>query len=554
MVMQTHENQDQDGRYRGFSGWPPGGTRIFGGSAVALAAAILLFAPAPAQAQNTPQRGGSVVMAVAADPAALNPAITTSVPDLIVGCTIYEGLTEVAGPDNIVPLLAKSWTISDDGKTYTFKLNKADWQDGQPFTSADVKFSLLEINSKVTPAFAVGAGKAISTIETPTPDEVVIKLNRPFGPLLRSLACLNGGPILPQHVFQGGPVMSSPATTTSPVGTGPFKLAEWKHGEYLRLVRNDNYWQKGKPYLDEVLVQPIPQSSSRTQAMQAGEVDFIPYFYLAANDISVLRQDPKIKIATAKVPPAQDILFFNLRHKPLDDKRVRQALMIATDRNFLLKNGWLGQGRVGTAPFTTQIKWAANPAIDYDKMYPFNPSKANALLDAAGLKRDSNGIRFKFNLVFVSTDVDSPRVALVIQQMWHAVGVDVQLTGYDRPTAEKQAFLDFNFDGYIDGYTSYGDPAVGLARIFVSSSIGKAYGNPSGYSRPDVDQLFAEGEAGLTNDARGAIYRKVQTILADDLPELTLRERVLYDAYTTKLQNVDSDTFFESWKYEWLKK
>ena len=517
------------------------------------AGTVLLLGGQAAQAQPQPRRGGSVVVAIAADPATLNPAVTTASPDLIVGCSIYEGLTEVVGEGRIVPLLAKSWSISTDGRTYTFALNKAEWQDGRPFTSEDVKFSLLEVNSKVTPAFANGAGKAIESIETPAPDEVIVRLTRPFGPLLRSLSCLSGGPILPKHVFEGKPVMSNPATSSQPVGTGPYKLKEWKRGEVIRLARNDRYWNTGKPYLDEVLFQPILQASSRTQALQTGQIDFIPYFYLAANDLQILRETPSVTVAPAKVPPAQDILFLNTKRKPLDNKLVRQALMVGTDRVVLLKNGWLGSGTEGTAPFTKQLAWAASPDVNYNKLYPYDPAKANAMLDSAGLARGADGMRFKFNLVFVSDEVDIPRVALVLKQMWRAIGVDVVLGSYDRPTAEKKVFLDLDFDGHLNGYTSYGDPALGLARAFVTATIGRGYGNPSGYSNPEVDRLFAEAEQGTTEVARGDIYKKIQKILADDLPEFTLRERVLYDAYNSQIQGVEADAFFESWKSEWLK-
>jgi len=514
-----------------------------------LAAASLVVSVAPSLAA---QAGGSLVVAIAAEPRSVNPAITTSAPDQLVGCSIYEGLTKVAGNGEIVPLLAKSWTISDDGKTYTFKLKDAEWHDGQKFTSADVQFSLTQVNAKMTPAFASGAGKALESVDAPMPDEVVLHLKKPFGPMLRSLACLQGGAILPKHVFEGHDIMTSEATTSAPVGTGPFKLGEWQRGEYIRLVKNDKYWDAGKPYLDEVIVRPIPQASSRTQALQAGEVDLIPYFYLASNDIAVLRKDSRLTVTPAKLPPSQDMLFFNLRKDFLKDKRVRQALMMATDRQFILKNGWLGFGDIGDTPFARQLDWAVDPALSYAKLYPFDVAKANALLDEAGYKRNSNGIRFDFSLVFVSDEVDFPRVALAIKQMWSAVGVNVILGGFDRPTAEKRVFTDVDFDGHLNGYTSFGDPALGLARIWVSSAIGRPYGNPSGYSNPAVDAAFAEGESRTLPAERGEIYKSVQKTLADELPVLTIHERTAFDAYVSRLKGLDNDSFLPTFADAWL--
>jgi peptide/nickel transport system substrate-binding protein len=508
----------------------------------------------PSLGQEKPQSGGSVIVGIAVEPAGLNPAITTSTPDQLIGCSIYQGLTEIGGYGEVKALLAKSWTISPDGLTYTFTLNPAKWQDGQPLTSADVKFSITEVSARLTPSFAAGAGRLIDAVETPAPDQVVIKLKQPFGPLLRSLSCITGAPILPMHIFAGTNVQSNPATTTKPIGSGPFVLAEWKRGEFIRLTKNKDYWEQGKPYLDEVIVRILPQASSRTQALMTGEIDFLPYFWLPTNDLPVIQGNPKLKLIKAKLPPAQDMLFFNTSRKTLADKRVRQALMMATDRQFILKTGWLGQGAEGIAPFVTELTWAANPDIDYRKMYPYDVAKANALLDEAGFKRGANGIRFKFDLVYVAEEVDFPRVAVAIKQMWSQVGVDVVLEGYDRPTTDKRVFLDRDFDGHLNGYTSFGDPALGLARIFIASTAGRPYGNPTGYTRPEVEELFKKGETANAESERGAAYRQVQTILADDLPVLTIHQRIQYDAMAVGLRNTEADVYLPTWRNTWVKK
>lgn len=516
--------------------------------------ASLMSMAMPASAQDKPTNGGSAVIAIAVDPAGLNPAITTSVPDQIVGCTIYQGLTEIAGYGEIKPLLARSWTISPDGLTYTFALNAAKWQDGKPFTSADVKFSITEVSAKLNPAFSTGAGRVIDSVETPAADQVVIKLKQPFGPLLRSLTCITGAPILPAHIFAGTNVLQNAATTSKPVGTGPFVLSEWKRGEFIRVTKNKDYWEQGKPYLDEVIIRVLPQANARTQSLMTGEVDYVPYFYFPSNDIAAVQSNSKLKLVKAKLPPSQDMLFFNTTKKPFDDKRVRQALMLATDRALLLKGGWQGQGLEGTAPFVTQLAWAANPDIDYRKMYPYDVAKANALLDEAGLKRGSDGTRFKFDLLYVAEEVDFPRVAVALKQMWAQVGVDVVLGGYDRPTAEKRVFIDRDFDGHFNGYTSFGDPALGLARIFVSTTIGRPYGNPTGYTKPEVEDLFKKGESANTEAERGQFYRQVQKILAEDLPVLTLHERVQFDAVAASISNTDADVYLPNWRNIWIKK
>ncbi len=504
----------------------------------------LLTVLGTAQAQE-PRRGGTVITTVQADPNVINPAISTSPPDGITGCMVYEALTKVAG-ERIIPLLAKSWTVSPDGKTYSFKLNEANWQDGKPFTSADVKWSLTEVNAKYTPAFAPTTGRLLDGIDTPAPDEVVIHLKQPFGPLLRTLSCNQGGVLLPRHVFEGSDIFKNPAIR-APMGTGPYKLAEWKHGDYLKLIRNETYWQKGKPYLDAVIVKVIPQPSARTQALVTGETDFVSYYIFPTNDLPIVRNNPKYTLTETKIPPSQNMLLYNVKRKPLDDKRVRHALFMATDRDYLAKTVWLGLGPAAIAPFNSRLTWAANPDIDYRKMYPFDAGRANALLDDAGFKRDASGNRFTLHIVFAADELNFAGVAVALKSMWKAIGVEVVVDAMDRQIAEKRAFEEGDFDLHLNSYTSGGDPAIGLARIFTTSSIGKTYGNASRYSNPEVDRLFVEAEQVVDQADRGKVYQKIQAILAEDLPVLTLREGTAYDVYTSAIQGLENDAYFPTW-------
>ena len=191
-------------------------------------AAAALIAATSAWAQE-PRHGGTAVVALGSDPAGLNPDITVGVPDVFTGCILYDGLVRFAEGFKIVPSLARSWTISPDALTYTFQLNKASWHDGKPLTSEDVKFTLLEVSSKYGSKFTAPGG-AIKEILTPDPQTVVVKLSKPFGPFLFSLACEQNAAILPAHIFRGTDVLKNPATLTKPVGSGPFMLQEWVRG------------------------------------------------------------------------------------------------------------------------------------------------------------------------------------------------------------------------------------------------------------------------------------------------------------------------------------
>ena len=147
-------------------------------------------------AGEEPKRGGSAIVVIGADPAILNPNVTAGVPDVLTGCMLYDGLVRFAEGFRIVPSLAKRWEIGADGLTYTFHLVTANWSDGQPLTSDDVKYTLLEVSSKYGSKFAA-PGKAIKDIKTPDAQTVVVTLSKPFGPFLFSLACEQNAAILP---------------------------------------------------------------------------------------------------------------------------------------------------------------------------------------------------------------------------------------------------------------------------------------------------------------------------------------------------------------------
>lgn len=520
----------------------------------ALAVALFGLACGTSHAANpTPQRGGSVVFVIGSDPATANPVLTTSSDVGLIGCVVYQGLTTI-GPDGIPsPLLAKSWTISPDGLTYTFELNHAKWHDGKPFTSADVKYSLLEASSKYNAVFSA-TGRDIAGIDTPADDRVVIRLKHPYGPLLLSLSCTHGGAILPKHVFEGTDITTNKASTTAPIGTGAFKLASWTRGDSFRLVRNPEYWEPGKPYLDEVIGKILPQPGTRVPALLSGQADFITYFYLPASDYDALRANPDYMLTPAPVAPSQDMLFLNTRHKPFDDKRVRQALFIAIDRPFLLKSAFRNVGQIGHSPFGPTTAWYVSKDIDYQKLYPFDPARADKLLDAAGYPKKADGTRFSMRFTYNTDDAEAASVAIVLQKNWKAVGIDLALDPSERTTASKRVFQDGDFDAYLTAYTSYFDPALGLARAWISATIGKPYGNPTGFSTPQLDTAF-EQAANLTDQKeRAAKYHDIEKILADEMTVQNLRDRLPYDASVRRLHGLEHESHLSTWRNAWIEK
>jgi len=355
--------------------------RLCGRALGLIAASIVLWASAGLAAEaGEPRRGGSAIVVIGADPAILNPNVTVGVPDVLTGCMLYDGLVRFAEGFRIVPSLAKRWEIGADGLTYTFHLVNASWSDGKPLTSEDVKYTLLEVSSKYGSKF-VAPGKAIKDIETPDAETVVITLSKPFGPFLFSLACEQNAAILPAHIFRGSDIFKNSASLSQPIGAGPFQLTEWVRGDHLTLVRNPNYWIKDHPYLDRIIIKIIPDSSARLLALQAGEVDYIDQYYFPLSAYALLAKDPRFALKEVSYP-SLDIVILNTRKPPLDRASVRQALLVAIDRNYLFKNVFLGTGQVAHSIIDTRLGWAYNPAVDYEQLYPYDAKKAAALLDA----------------------------------------------------------------------------------------------------------------------------------------------------------------------------
>lgn len=499
-----------------------------------------------------PKRGGTLVMAIEGDPATLNPDVTTSVPDVSVGSLIYDSLMRVDENFAPVPSLASGCTISPDNLTYTFKLVEATWHDGKPFTSKDVKFTFETISGKYGAKFQA-ASAAIEEIRTPDERTVEVKLKHPFGPFLFSTTGYTNAAIMPEHIYAGTDPLKNPATLSSPVGTGPFMLKEWTRGQTITLARNPNYWRPGLPYLDQIVFRMIPDAAARVLALKAGEVDFIYFYYFPTAQYVQVAHDPGLQFRE-RGAPEDHLIIFNVRRAPFDNVKVRQALFTALDREFIKKVVFQNLGTVMQSAINSHLAWAHNPDVDLSKMYPFDPAKAAAMLDAAGLKPNADGTRFEIRLVYDSSDATKQRLAQVLQSMWGRIGVKLVFDGGTRNVILPQVYTDWNFDATLQAYSTGGDPALGVSRLYVSSAIRKApFVNCSGYSNPEVDALFQQGAEQAQQSARAEAYRKVQVVLARDLPSFPIWETALISVARKAVQGKwDWSTGYKYWEEVWL--
>ena len=469
-------------------------------------------APAP-----KPRYGGTLVIA-AGDPGPLNPAISSSGQLHPVTGQIFNGLIRLDRDFDAQPDLARRWRVSRDGRTYTFFLApNARWHDGRPFTSADVKFTYDEVLFKLHPRTRTLA-ELVERVSAPSRNVVVFRLERRYAPFITWLDEDNG-PILPQHLYAGTDPLTNPVNNR-PVGTGPFRFESYTRGDRVVLVRNRQYFRPGLPYLDR-LVFRVMQSAQAAQAFEAGEVDL--FMFPSGADVLRLRgrrgvvSTERGREGFARVVP----LVLNLRRKPFDDRRVRQAIAYALDKGFIARTAYAGVLGPATSPLTRHIRWAYTPKV---QQYPRNLARARALLDQAGLRRGEGGIRFRTSLIF---DAAWARQAELIKSQLGDVGIDVDLRLMEFNTWVRRLYLEWDFDMGYTNFTHPPDPDVGWKRIYVCSNIVKApFTNGAGYCNHTVDRLFDRAAVELSRRKRAALYRQIQAIVARDVPVIPIADGI----------------------------
>jgi peptide/nickel transport system substrate-binding protein len=487
-------------------------------------AATAVAAPEEEEAAETPAeevepsdvvKGGTLVVAIGEDPGNFNPAISTSFSAHVVSDSFFNGLVGLDANANPVPDLAERWEISDDVTTYTFHLARnVTWHDGQPFTSADVKFTfetmLLVYHSRTK----AGLENVLESIETPDDHTVVFRFNSPYAPLLQRLD-VTEAPILPRHIYEGIEDPTQTEANMSPVGTGPFILDSYTPDLEVRLVRNENYFKAGLPHLDRVVFRIIPDVSTQIAALEAGEVDYV--WRVPGPDVARIEALPETAVLPVASGPGGGFcimtLTFNLEREVFQDVQVRQAFAHAIDRQQLLEQVIFNQGKVAIAPISSRIEWAHladGPAYAYD------PDRAEELLDAAGYERDASGTRFAVDFVHFPTFA---KYGEVMREQLGMVGIDFQLRPLERGAAIDAIFTDRDFDTNIISYCNNTDPEIGVRRMYVSTNIGPIpFSNGATYVNPEVDRLFDEAAATADLERRGELYREIQRILLDDLP------------------------------------
>ena len=509
----------------------------------AIAAASITLGGVAAQAQ---QAGGTLVMLVQPEPPSLASYVSTSGPIGLMAPKVYDGLLDYDKDLKGVPSLAESWTVSDDGLTVTFNLRKGvKWHDGESFTSADVQFSVMEVLKKVHPR-GPNSFKEVTEVQTPDDYTAIFKLANPAPYMMRSLGAYES-PMVPKHLLEGQDVKSA-SIANSPVGTGPFKFVEWKKGQYIRLDKNENYWKEGLPYLDRIVGRFIPDASTRTAAMENGEVHYGAYGAIPNVDVVRLRDLPSIGVTTdgyAMINPMA-LIEFDTTRPPFDKPAIRQAISTAIDRQFLIDNIWFGYGKPATSALSSSYAATGLYAPGMPN-YPANGDveAAKKILDDAGIMPDANGVRATAILDLIPYGEDWRRAGEYMKQALGDIGIQLELRYEDVPTWLKRIYADYDFRMNINYFYQLPDPVLGVHRHYGTDQIrqGTHFVNSSRYSNPVLDKLLADGAREADAGKRSAMYEEIQGILANDMPVVNLFEMKFLTVFNSKLKGHDLSGF-----------
>ncbi len=527
--------------------------RAFLAGSTALAAVAVW--PQRSKAAGEAQKGGRLVVAADSEPRNLNPAIVASNGVFFVASKVVEPLAEASfeGENGLAPRLATSWEGSTDGLTATFHLREGvKWHDGTPFTSADVAFSAMEVWKPLQNLGRV-VFKALEKVETPDDLTAIFHFSEPtpFQLIRNALPALTA--VLPKHVFAGTDIMANPANEKL-VGTGPFKYAEHKTGEYYRLARNDDYWGEGEPYLDEIVYRVLPDRAAAAGALEAEEIDLAAFSAVPLADLDRISKVPGLTVISKgyEALTYQLVVEINHRRKELADLKVRQAIAHAIDRDFVVKTIFLGYAKTSTGPVP---HYDSQFYTDDVPSYPFDVAKANALLDEAGYKLGKDGTRFTLKLLPAPYFNETKQFGDYLRQALAAVGIDARIVNNDSAAHQKAVYTDHDFDLAIAPTVYRGDPAISTT-ILVESGIpaGVPFSNQGGYANAELDALIAKAAREIDEKKRTTLYHQFQQMVEADLPLINVAEWGFITVARDRVQNVSNNPRWavSNWADTWL--
>jgi len=493
----------------------------------ALVAVVFLWGAVspPLQAQTRPLRLGLVQQ-----PNSLNPLHAVQFFENYTAEAIFSALTVIDDRGQVAPDLAEvvptrgNGGISADGKTITYRLRRGvRWQDGVPLNSHDVAFTLDLMRAPKTNFPELSVYSIIERLDTPDDRTVVLHLRSPWADATANLF-VGGqdGSIVPEHILKGASDAAAASFESKPVGSGPYRVETWERGSRLVLRANPGYF-RGKPHIEQVEIHYVPDGNTLGIQVRTGELDFSPQ--IPVQFASRLHDTPALRVRSA--PTFNDVeLVFDTHRAPMDDVRVRRALVLAVDRDRIVATVFRGFAIVADDLVPPQ---SAFHATDPSLKSGGDPAAARQLLDAAGWRLGSDGVRRKngaaltFALTLPTGYTTLAAFAVQVQAMWRAVGAVASL----RPAPSNVLLApatglvvrgDYDVALLTDGYAISADRADTLTR----SGLPPSGRNYSRYADRDVDRWTAQARATVDDRARAALYTRISQRVRRDAPQVPI--------------------------------
>ncbi|KAB1660779.1 ABC transporter substrate-binding protein [Pseudoclavibacter sp. CFCC 13796] len=457
---------------------------------------------------GTPVSGGDLVMARSEDPEGLLPAQSNNNPDIWTEQQIFDTLTrnKVDG-SGVEPGLASEWSVSDDQLTWKFKIRpNVKFSNGTDLTIEDVVWSLNYAREAREDKLWTDLFTAITDVKAAGDDTVELTLSQPWAPLPADLA-LFAAAIYPANF--GG--QSEKDFREHPIGTGPFKLDEWKKGEHLKLAKNEHYWEDGLPHLDSVTFKTVSDDNTRQLQLQGNQVQINE----GLDPASVKSLEGNSKIQLGKFQSTEvNYIALNSAREPFKDSHVRRALTMALDRDAVTQNVYHGVGKTATT-FLSDGLWGHDPSIE---ALPYDIAKAKE-----ELKQSSFPDGFKATILVQSGMNDRQQVAQIAQEAWKELGVQLDIQVMD-----GTAIMNLRRSGDYDMMTSYVTSDITDPDQMINFLVTTGNTINTGYSNTEVDRLAQAAVKTDDQNERTQLYSDLQKQVTEDAP-------LILTAYTPSL-------------------
>jgi peptide/nickel transport system substrate-binding protein len=453
-----------------------------------------------------PVRGGTLVFDRPVEPTSFDPLVGAGdngsewpMMQILDGVVRY-----LPGSLRPQPDLASSWTQSSDDRTFTFKIRQGvRFSDGTPLRTEDVKYTLDRIADPKQDPFFNFLTAAIERISTPAADEVRVQLKQAMPSFVDYLAT-GLGDVVPEATFKR---LGAQKFGQHPIGTGPFMIKRWLHGQELDLVRNPYYWGKGadgKPYLDGVTFRMVPDGNTRVLDLRSGEaqaIEAVPF-----QQIDSLGQAPGIKVLLEAFNSANDV-WLNNGKKPLSDVKVRRALVMATPRDAIAKTAFAGKVEVSNGVLPKLKYWSA--AV---KPLPYDIAAAKKLLAQSSARG-----RLALTIRIVGGDEESKVTATILQSTWQQIGVKVSVVQSDSGTFITKLFGgDYDVAVLPPGLLTNDTNTPDQLALNLQDGTSGTHANGTYYDSPLATRLVREATTTTDESVRAKLFLRLQELGISD--------------------------------------